>query len=373
MLVTFGREATRELRERVARRLATPERGLADPPCQLDHTTRWSALLADARTPRSSAAARGSPARWPTSTRPRSPPRTSSASSRWPGWASRRPGAGEEFVEDIEPSSTRWSTTCTCAGRRRDRGARSSSGSRARDRPGGDLRPAGTARRARVAGRLVGSPALRVRRRHGERRCIAASARRLVDFDDLLASRRRAARPGARRGRRRAGPPAVPGRAGRRVPGHRSRCSGRSCETAFHGHGTLCSSATRSRRSTRSAAPTLHLPRGAAAASTTRTLARNWRSDAPLLDGLAALLGAARSVTRASSCARCRGAAGEPAATVARRAPRGCGVTAHGRRVRPGEHHRGGACAIVSADVAADIVGAARRPGSAGTDGAARP
>ena len=59
MLVTFGRAATVELRERVRERFVTTAAALADP---------------------------GSRRRWRSSTPRRSPPRTGSACRCWPGW-----------------------------------------------------------------------------------------------------------------------------------------------------------------------------------------------------------------------------------------------------------------------------------------------
>ena len=123
MLVTFGREATTELRERVRERLVSAERGLADPaPARGPGPTRcspcWPAATGRRR--------RGGgppgpadPARSPSSTRPPSPPLTSSASACSPG--SGWPATPTRTRCSSSPSticSPRWWTTSTCASTR---------------------------------------------------------------------------------------------------------------------------------------------------------------------------------------------------------------------------------------------------------------
>ena len=78
LLITFGRAASQELRERVrgqivdASSLSTIRRRPA--------TTSWWRTCSTAPTPSARHASSGCATRWPVSTRRRSPPRTSSAS-----------------------------------------------------------------------------------------------------------------------------------------------------------------------------------------------------------------------------------------------------------------------------------------------------
>ena len=108
LLITFTRMATGELRDRVRERLVGCEQqlrailaGAPDPA-----TTRSSTLLASG--PHDEVAAPARPARrgpWPTSTRPRSPPRTASARRCWPSSAT----VGDL---DRETGSSRTSPIC---------------------------------------------------------------------------------------------------------------------------------------------------------------------------------------------------------------------------------------------------------------------
>ena len=104
MLVTFGREATTELRERVRARLLAAQRALADPAAARGGGRR-GARAARRRARRRGRAAPGAArrARSPRSTPRRSPPPTSSASRCWPGSgvaADADPDA--VFVESVE-------------------------------------------------------------------------------------------------------------------------------------------------------------------------------------------------------------------------------------------------------------------------------
>ena len=166
MLVTFGRDATQELRERVRDRLAATERALAAvlaaapvaaPDGRPGASRCWrrgdrAEVAAAPRTP-----GRGAP---PRSTRRRSPPRTSSASRCWPGSAS----AGDddpdaEFVEHDRRRRHRGGRRLLRAQVRRagrgptpafDRARGAGAGPRRRRRPAGPLwsRPAPTRRSA---------------------------------------------------------------------------------------------------------------------------------------------------------------------------------------------------------------------------------
>ena len=103
MLVTFGREATQELRERVRERLVSAERGLRDPAAARAGTDRCAALLADV--PDAEAARAPAPARRrarASSTPPPSPPPTSSASRCWPALGVAGDAADAVFVESVD-------------------------------------------------------------------------------------------------------------------------------------------------------------------------------------------------------------------------------------------------------------------------------
>ena len=172
-------------------------------------------------TPRSPGGGRGWCTRSPRSTPPPSPPPTSSASRCWPGSAWRR------VPTRTRCSSSRWrtcsarsSTTSMCASTATGRWAAAvRPGGGAGAGPGGGLRRAGpvgaVGRRARL-GRGHALPVRRGRARRG--RAAQARAARLHLRRHAHPPRRRAV-PLARSRGPAAG--ALPGGAGRRVPGHR--------------------------------------------------------------------------------------------------------------------------------------------------------
>ena len=174
-----------------------------------------------------------------------------------------------------------------------------------------DLRPRDRARSS--AAHAIGDPQARLeppRRRSGQsvRRAGAGSPRpvrdevdrrkrrlRVLGYDDLL-SRVAGALVAGRRGR----PGTGCGRAGRscwstssRTP---TRCSGRCCERAFAGHATLVliGDPKQAIYAFRGGDIDTYLaPLGRRRPHA--TLARNWRSDAPLVDALQALIGRRRA------------------------------------------------------------------------------
>ena len=85
MLVTFGRAATVELRERVRERFVTTAAALADPAAARTSDDRSWCCWPPGRTPRSTYAGAGWRQRSPSSTPPPSRPRTGSACRCWPG------------------------------------------------------------------------------------------------------------------------------------------------------------------------------------------------------------------------------------------------------------------------------------------------
>jgi exodeoxyribonuclease V beta subunit len=117
MLVTFGREATQELRERVRERLLTTERGLASGGQSGDPVIR---LLADA--PAEEVARRRSRLRLALAHFDAATNATSSASRCSPGWA--WPGTATRMRSSSSTWTTwspRSSTTSTCASTPRPR------------------------------------------------------------------------------------------------------------------------------------------------------------------------------------------------------------------------------------------------------------
>ena len=227
MLVTFGRAATASCVSASASgssarppRWPTRPRPGAEP-------TRSSLLPRDRRrTPRSPPAPARCATRWPTSTPRRSPPRTGSASRCSPASGSRptstttRPsvedtgdlvdgGRDRPLRPRLRPPASR------CAA---DASAGAATSTRAGRRPTGtpDLEP-DDADDDSEAGTGDGWP-----RRSATRSSRRKRAARLMDYDDLLdrscATRWPTPRPGRRAG---ADPQPLPGRARRRVPGHR--------------------------------------------------------------------------------------------------------------------------------------------------------
>ena len=227
LVVTFGRAASQELRERVRAQLVEAERVLSDDPAAALPDDVPPSELVDAaaglgRRASGGSGTVGSPRRSPGSTRRRSRPPTSSAR-----WCSTRSGspATPTHAPGSSRTSTTWSrrpsTTSTCGRSPSTRRGRCSPTPRRWRSPG----PRSTTRRSRLepdaedrttpVGRRV---SFATRRPHRARQAQAAAR------DPVL---RRPAQPAPRRARRRRQPggradaAALVDRAGRRVPGHR--------------------------------------------------------------------------------------------------------------------------------------------------------
>ena len=226
LLVTFTRMATGELRERVRERLVAAEQALAGARRRAAGRRRGRrGCSPPARTTRCGRAATASPARSPTSTRPRSPRRTASASEVLGGL-----GVAGDVERDVHvrrgrrtTSSRRSSTTSTCAAstaatsRRFDRAR----GAADRARSPSPTRRRRSSRAARDAARRAGdAPAARRRGARGAR-ARASGAPRVITYDDLLTRLAATLRGPGGAGGRRAAARALPRRARRRVPGHR--------------------------------------------------------------------------------------------------------------------------------------------------------
>ena len=352
MLVTFGRAATRELRERVRERLVSAERGAAPTRRRRGQPADDPvlALLADAPDAEVVAPpATGSRRRWPTSTPRPSPPPTGSASRCSPGSASPATSTPTPtFVEDLDDLVDEVVD---------DLYLRKFAGRAAEPA----VRPARP--RSRVAQAAVGDPQARARagrRRPGSSPADARAARRggarrgrAAQAAAPAARLRRPAHPAARR----AAPTrctARPPRAGaRRATGScwstssrtPTRCSGRSCATRLP-------RAPHAGADRRPEAGDLRLPRRRRR-SPTSTAADGRRTHAharhatgaatqPLLDALRRACSAApRSATSGSSCRPvepprtasrgCRRAAAAPL-RLRRRAPRDGRVRRPARR-----------------------------------------
>ena len=157
---------------------------------------------------------------------------------------------------------------------------------------------------------------------------------------------------------------ALPRRARRRVPGHRPGAVGHRAPGVRRGARRSCSSATPSRPSTRSAAPTsTPTSRRRGRPATSATLEVNWRSDQGLLDAYDALFGGARlghegivyrsvraadaTARRACSARRVRSRCGCASCTATTRRSRGPATAT--RATTPRAAH-------VAHDLAADLV-----------------
>ena len=233
MLVTFGRLATSELRERVRERLVSPSarcaNGHAGPPT----SCRYLAAEHGRRVVR---AQRLRGARGVRRGDHHHDARLLPADAHVAGLAG-DVDADARLVPDIATWRPRWSTTSTCrrvhgspeplyrAGRAHvAHEAISDPHAQRSNRP--TRRPSGPGTRTASPGR---PPRRSLRRKR---------VRRVLDYDDLLVLLRDAwptRRPARRRG---TGPRALPDRHGRRVPGHRPGAVAHPA-AAFHGHRTL--------------------------------------------------------------------------------------------------------------------------------------
>ena len=379
MLVTFGREATRELRERVRERLVAAERALADPATARSSADagarRCSPPRPDAEVARRRAPA--GPRARARSTRPRSPPPTSSASRCSPGWGwPATPTRTRVFVESIDDLVTevvddfyvrKYGDRAGGAAAVRPRG-------RAGAGPRGGLRPAGARLEPRAAEPgAAADTRLPVRRGRARAEVDAAQARRgALHLRRHAHPARRRARPTRARRRRVPGCGRATGSCWSTSSRTPTRCSGTILRRAFHGHtdagpdrrpeaGDLRVPRRRRR----------HLPRGhPRPADRPRhprdQLAQRRAACSPPWTRSSA---GPRSATSGSSCTRSAAAHAGPAAD---RGTRGCPGAGAGRR--PGgaadaaatRRSRSSArrASWSSRDLAADVAASARQRGA---------
>ena len=211
-------------RPRAARRRASSSSRGSSPARPTRETDAIVTLLATGSPRRGRrCAATGWRAPSPTSTPPRSPPRTASARRCWPSSArSATSIARRRSSRTSSTCSSRRSTTCTCGGSAAAGRRRFTRAAGAADRAGGGRQPDGRARAASTA------------RRQHRRRCATGWRRAVRDeleqrkrrlaimtYDDLLTRLNEIARRPERPGGERAPAHALRGRARRRVPGHR--------------------------------------------------------------------------------------------------------------------------------------------------------
>ena len=223
LVVSFSRESTRELRERVRERLVSARDGLAAP-ASIPDDDRVLRLLADADAPTvavTAAPARGSAHRLRRGHR-HDHSRLRPAGAARAGHRGRPRHRRRCSSRTSVTWSPRWPTTSTCASGVRGRRAAGHEARRlprardgGRDRPG--HRPAAAPRHRRLPGqraRIAAAVRAEVDRR--KRR------QQLIDYDDMLTRLADTLTdPGTGAGRVRPAAVALPGGAGRRVPGHR--------------------------------------------------------------------------------------------------------------------------------------------------------
>ena len=326
LVVSFSRESTRELRERVRERLVSARDGLADPAPSTPTTTGSSATSPTADATRSPYGGVGSRRHSPSSTPRRSPRRTASASrccSRSARRATTTPARC--WSRTSATSWPRWPTTSTCAsGGRQDAGPpdlarddvpRARATAAARTRPPSccpTRRPtARPAMRARIADRGA---------RRGRPTQAAAAAHRLRRHADP--ARRHAHRPRAPGPVARRGCATATGSCSSTSSRTPTRCSGRSCATAFHGHRTLVliGDPKQAIYGFRGADVHAYLEADAVGDASCARCRRTGAATPPLLDGLDAVFGGA-ALGDAADPRACRSPPRTPAGWSTRAAP----------------------------------------------------